>query len=97
MPKWTLAADGRCQEGPVPNCFRGKLHYQRDPRNAAPTEEELEAATARINEILENLTPPPEDPERNTRVLVADDEGRVRLAWVSLEPDEQDGTERKQS
>ncbi len=97
MPKWTLAADGRCQEGPVPNCFERRLHYQRDPQNDSPTEEELKAATARINELLDGLSPPPGEPVRDTLVFVADDEGRLRLVWVSLEPDEEDVTAREQS
>jgi hypothetical protein len=96
MAKWMLVDGGRCRGGHVENCWPGKVHYQPDPQNAPPTDEELEAATARINAILESLTSPPGDPERDTLVFVAD-QGRLRLVWVGLELDEQDPTAIDQS
>jgi hypothetical protein len=96
MVTWMQATQGMCRSGDVPNCYRGKLAFRMDPQNPGQTDEEIEDATRRINEILESLNPPSGDPERDTLVLIAepDVEGDgefllLGIRWVDWRPDEQ--------
>jgi hypothetical protein len=102
MVRRMRASGGRCRRGKVPNCYYARLVFRPDPQNPPQTDEELQSATRRINEILESLTSPPGDPDRVTLVFLveADEESDLellRVAWVDFQTEEEDLTEIEQS
>jgi len=93
MVRQLRAEGGSCTKGKNPNCFLGRLAFRPNPLDDPQTVERLEEATRRINEILDSLEPPEEDPERNTLAFIAEpdeeeDVDLLALAWVAWRPDE---------